>query len=113
MSLAVIGSRTFNDYNLLKETLEGYEGLEEIISGGATGADTLAERYAKEKGIPLRVFLPDWNKYGKAAGPIRNKLIVEASDHVVAFWDGISRGTKSSIDIANQLGKPIDIVRFQ
>jgi hypothetical protein len=70
------------------------------LNGGAKGADSYGEYYAKERGIPVTIFLPDWNTYGKKAGYIRNKLIVESSDLVIAFWDRVSKGTKHSIDIA-------------
>ena len=55
------------------------------------------------------IFLPDWDKYGKSAGFIRNKLIINEADMVVAFWDGKSKGTKNSIDLAINAGKPVDI----
>lgn len=109
MALAVIGSRTFQDYSYLKKTLQEYEGIQLIVSGGARGADFLAEKYAREFNVPIRIYVPDWQKYGKAAGPIRNRLIIDAADHVVAFWDGVSKGTKSSIDMAKEKGIPCDI----
>lgn len=108
MIYAIVGTRTFTDYNIFKQNLP--DDIDIIISGGATGTDQLAERYAKEKAIPIIIHKPQWNTYGKAAGPIRNKLIVDDADAVIAFWDYQSKGTKSSIDIANQLNKPIIIV---
>ena len=111
--MAVVGSRTFNDYNLLKEKLDKqYPNIQLIVSGGAQGADTFAERYAQEEGIPTLIIYPEWKKYGKAAGFIRNKDIVVASDTVVAFWDGLSKGTKNSIDHAKDLGKQLIVVTF-
>ena len=113
MKAAVIGSRTFDDYCLLKKTLdELYPQIDLIVSGGASGADSLAERYAKEEGIRTLIFKPDWKKFGRAAGMIRNKDIVENSDIVIAFWDGVSRGSKNSIDYAIKLNKKLKIVRF-
>ncbi len=111
MKLGVVGSRTFNDYNLLKKTLDKYD-IDEIVSGGANGADQLAERYAEEKNIKTNIFLPDWKKYGRKAGPLRNKQIVENSDYIIAFWDGVSRGTLSSINLAKHMGKDLTIVKF-
>lgn len=111
MKLAVIGSRTFDDKNLLRKALDTfYPRIELIVSGGASGADTLAEEYAKEEGIPLQVLKPDWKTYGKAAGFIRNKDIVQASDVVVAFWDCVSKGTANSIQHGYTLGKQVIIV---
>ena len=86
--------------------------ISQIVSGGAKGADSLAARYANEKGIPLVVFLPVWDKYGKRAGFVRNKEIVKASDIVICFWDGQSRGTKHSIDYAEKLNIKTIIITF-
>lgn len=110
MKLGVVGSRHFTDYDLLSRVLEQYTDIEEIISGGAKGADLLARRYADEHGIPMKEYLPDWDKYGRAAGPIRNKLIVERADLIVAFLADGSRGTRSTINIAKKTGKDVDII---
>jgi predicted Rossmann fold nucleotide-binding protein DprA/Smf involved in DNA uptake len=111
MKLAIIGSRTFNDYNILKEICDKLN-IDEIISGGAKGADSLAERYANEKNIPITIFYPDWNKYGKRAGFLRNNTIINYSDEVLAFWNGISKGTNHSISIARKQNKPVTVIRF-
>lgn len=104
MKVAVVGSRSFTDYELLKKTLdELYPNITRIVSGGAKGADSLSEQYAKEEGIPTQIFKPDWEKHGKAAGFIRNRDIVENSDMVIAFHDGQSKGTANSIELANWL----------
>lgn len=110
MKVAVIGSRSFKDYAEVQRVLSGLSGITEIISGGAIGVDTLGEKYANEKGIPTKIFLPDWYKYGNAAAFIRNTDIVENADIVVAFWDQESKGTKDSIDKAYKLNKKILIV---
>ena len=117
MSLAVVGSRTFSNYDLLCTTLDKLRlvdpDVHTIVSGGARGADQMGERYAKEEGLETLIFEPDWAKHGKAAGLIRNKDIVAASDYVVAFWDGESRGTLNSINHAKQMKKELTIVRFK
>ena len=110
--VAVVGSRTFNDYDLLKDELESLERIDVIVSGGAKGADSLAQQYADEKNIETKIHLPEWEKYGRAAGPKRNQKIIRESDVVVAFWDGKSRGTLSSIKIAEKMGKAIRVVTF-
>ena len=110
MKLAIVGSRTFTDYELLhKIILANYKikDINEIISGGAIGTDTLAERFAKQYSIKLTVFKPDWKKIGRGAGLMRNKDIINEATHVIAFWDRESHGTKNSIDIAIKLNKPI------
>lgn len=113
MRVAIIGSRNFNNYDLVVETLLEYENMITlIVSGGAKGADKLGERWAKENNKELLLFYPDWKKYGKSAGVIRNKEIIENSDIVFAFWDGTSKGTKHSIDLSNKLNKEIKIIKW-
>ncbi len=104
--LAVVGSRGFSDYPFMKKVLQWYD-IKRIISGAAKGADQLAASFANELGIQLQEFPAEWDKYGKSAGYLRNEKIVEACDEVVAFWDGKSRGTKHTINIATEMGKPV------
>jgi len=112
MRVAVIGSRDFKDYTKLKNTLDSvFFPISEIISGGARGADSLAERYAEENYISLKVFRPDWT-IGKHAGFLRNTQIIESCDVVVAFWDGVSKGTLDSIRKAEKIGKRVIKVLF-
>jgi len=112
MKIAVVGSRNFHDYELLKKTLTEYE-ITSIVSGGANGADSLGERYADEHNIPTMIFKPDWKRFGRGAGRIRNKTIVENADLVIAFWDGLSKGTQMSIEIAKKVNKPLRIVMVE
>ena len=113
MKVAVIGSRGFQDYGLLESKLMVYLGkIECIISGGAKGADSLAEKWAKENEIPCTIIKPDWVKYGKGAGIKRNKQIIEICDQCLAFWDGKSNGTASAIKLAEQLKKPIHLILY-
>ena len=127
MKVAVIGSRSFNDYMLLSEELKKYE-ISCIISGGAKGADQLAERYALKHNIPTVIFEAKWNdlshpnavikknswgkEYDAMAGKRRNKDIVNAADCIIAFWDGRSPGTQDSIDFAKKLEKPLIVIPF-
>lgn len=108
MRVIVAGSRSFNDYVSVKANLdEMFDGVEEeitIISGTARGADQLGERYARENGIPLERYPAEWGKYGKRAGYLRNKQMAEKATHLVAFWDGKSRGTKHMINLAQEHG---------
>ena len=84
----------------------------EIVSGGAAGADYYAREYALKHDIPLREFLPEYQKYGKTAPLIRNIKIVENCDCLIAFWNGKSRGTKFTLDLAIRNGKPFKVVRI-
>jgi len=114
MRLAIIGSRDFNNYELLCEELESYKDkITEVVSGGAKGADSLGERWANENEIPTQIFLPDWNKHGKGAGLIRNHDIIKNSDVVVAFWDGKSTGTKQALELTQIYKKPKKIIIYE
>lgn len=111
--IAVVGSRKFKNFNLMKSVLDIIllkGNLGQIISGGAYGADTLAERYAKENGITIIIYLADWKRYGKGAGYIRNLKIVEACEYLIAFPMGGSKGTYHSIHLAKKLGKKVLVI---
>jgi len=114
--IGVVGSRTFDDYEMLEKTLlpivekkqkEGYPIF--IVSGGARGADSLAEKFADKYELGKVIYFALWDVYGKSAGYIRNADIVNMSDEIVAFWDGVSKGTKHSIDLARTKGKKVTI----
>ena len=111
MQVAVIGSRGFDDYELVSKTLSNID-ITLLISGGAKGSDSLGERYANENNIETLIFKPDWEKHGKAAGMIRNTDIVNNAELIIAFWDEISKGTKDSITKAKKLGKKILVVNI-
>jgi len=111
MKVAVIGGRTFNDYELVKETLTKLD-ITLLVSGGAKGADSLGERYASENNITTLIFKPDWERHGRGAGMIRNTDIVKNSDIVVAFWDGSSKGTLDSIRKVEKLNKGLMIIKY-
>jgi hypothetical protein len=113
VKLAIIGSRDFDDYLLMKKELEFFiPKIQMIISGGARGADKLSERLAAEFNIPIKIYEAEWDKYGKRAGYIRNELIINDCDAVIAFWDGKSKGTKHSLDLANKQNKATKIIYF-
>lgn len=117
MRIIVAGSRTFNDYKLLEETLDNIIKEERIdnpiiISGTANGADKLGEIYAHNKGYKVLQFRPDWDKYGKSAGYIRNTEMAEAGDILVAFWDGKSKGTEHMINIMKNKNKHGFIIKY-
>jgi len=114
MNLAIIGSRDFNNYNLLKETLEKYKlKITQVVSGGCRGADILGEKWAKENKIKTNIFLADWDKFGKRAGFIRNEDIIKNCDYCIAFWDGVSKGTKHSISLCEKYNKPYKIIKYE
>jgi len=114
MKLAIVGSRTFSDYDLFLDFAQKYfrYEIDTIISGGAKGADSLAKRFAKYWRFEYLEFLPNWNELGKVAGFKRNQQIVDECDMVLAFWDGKSRGTQDTINKAKIAKKPTFIVYF-
>ena len=106
--LLVAGSRNFDNYDLLEETIDYSLRYRTepicIVSGGARGADTLAKQYAINRGFSYMEFPADWNKYGKSAGYIRNeemhKFIAQFENRgAIYFWDGESRGTAHNFDL--------------
>ncbi len=105
MRVAIVGSRD------LSVDIEKYipENTTEIVSGGARGIDTLAERWADQHNIPKLILKPDYDKYGRSAPIRRNETIVSASEFVVAIWNGKSRGTKFTIDYAKKCGIPVQV----
>ena len=110
VKVAVIGSR-----NLTVPNLGDYLPNEctEIISGGAKGVDTSAREYAEAHGIKLTEFLPNYSKFGRGAPLKRNLEIIKASDMVLAFWDGKSKGTAYVIKECEKLGKPARIIQLE
>jgi len=113
MKLAIIGSRTFNDYILLQETLKIYlPKITLVVSGAAKGADSLGERWALENNIQTLIFPAEWDKYGKRAGYIRNESIIKSCDYAVAFWDGESKGTAHSLFLCKKYNKYVDIIKI-
>lgn len=115
--IIVAGSRTFNDYELLKKKLDFYLQNKnvndiEILEGEAKGADKLGKQYAIEKGIKYTGYPADWNKYGKGAGFKRNREMAQNATHAVIFWDGESKGTKNMIDLCDEYRLVKRIVLF-
>lgn len=113
----IAGCRDFNDYELLKEKCDYFlqdEKKEDvvIISGHASGADALGERYAQERGFQLETYPADWKAHGRAAGPIRNARMASAANALIAFWDGKSRGTKNMIETAKNHNLKVVVVRY-
>ncbi len=114
--LAIVGSRHGCVYGLFKakvqEWIQDHGRPEAIISGGAPGIDTMAMMYAKENNIAMVIYEAQWDRYGKAAGPIRNKIIVNEADYLLAFLSPDSKGTWNSIHLAQAKGIPCILHRL-
>lgn len=107
MKTIIAGSRSITDYKLVSRAINMFLddlGVTEVVSGCANGVDTLGERWAKENSVPVARFPAEWNKYGRGAGPIRNKEMAEYADALILIWDGQSKGSKNMLDVANKNG---------
>lgn len=114
MKLAVIGSRGFSDRARLYSVLAAVKTpISCIVSGGAKGADSMAEEWALAHNVETRIFYPDYKAYEKRAPLVRNELIIREADAVLAFWDGESRGTAHALDYARRAGRPTKIIRYE
>lgn len=109
MKIAIVGSRGFTDLNQVSAYVRALPPGTIIVSGGAMGVDRAAENAAKRAGMETKIFPANWPLYGKRAGYLRNVDIVTTSDRVVAFWDGQSKGTLHSIELARKQRKPLEI----
>ena len=123
--VVMAGSRDFDDEEFFRNEVleilerEGFTPADiEDVCGKCKGPDTFGERLTREYGGDVTDFLPDWNKRGKAAGPIRNEAMAKYASEgdepglLIAFWDGESRGTKSMIDYAKKYGLQVNVVQY-
>lgn len=115
--LAIVGSRDFKDNALfnthVKEFIKSIpEDVVEIVSGGTEGTDTMAEELANIIGLSLKVFKPEYSKYGMTAPLVRNEHIVDNADYVLAFVKGESRGTHDTINKATKKGIPVKVINI-
>lgn len=112
-SVCICGSRNFPHMDTVREIVRALPRDLLIIVGGAPGVDKVAEEEARALGFEIKVFPALWGTYGKRAGAIRNRQMVEAADRVIAFWDGQSKGTKITIDIATAMNKPLYLIEIE
>lgn len=110
MKIAIVGSRDFAHLAYVDDYVRDLPPETVIVSGGARGVDRRAEHAARLRGLAVDVHHADWGANGKGAGMIRNYIIVRECDRLVAFWDGVSRGTEHSINLAITAGKPVVVV---
>ena len=116
MKLALVGSSNFNDYqsftDFVEQTLVEWgvelQDIEYVISGGARGADSLAEKWVDEHNFEKKIYPAEWNKYGKRAGLMRNSLIVDDCTHIIAFPSSNGSGTQDRISKAIKAKKFIN-----
>lgn len=115
MKVMVCGSRSIRDdyfiFDVLDKLNEEYE-ITEVIHGGAGGVDTYAGIWAKHNHIKETVYFPQYSEYGRRAPLVRNTEMVNDCDNGIAIWDGISRGTKDSIEKLKKQDKLIKVVKY-
>ena len=107
MKLLIAGSRAIKDVDLSEYIPKD---VELIISGGANGIDSLAEKYADTNRISKLIIRPEYRRYGRAAPIKRNEIMVDIADSVLVIWDGRSRGTQSTIEYAKKKNKPVTVI---
>lgn len=118
--ILICGSRSITDkvvvFEKLRDCIFNYVQASfskiRIIQGGATGVDTLAQKFAEENGIECITHPANWKKYGKSAGMIRNGHMVKFADYVIAIWDGESKGTAYTIMLGHKKGIPVEVRRI-
>ena len=120
--LIIAGSRDFFDYNLVANEANLFiaairtgtpNAQISIVSGNAKGVDELGEQFAKDNNLEVIRIPAEWERHGRFAGPIRNKEMVKLGTHVLAFWDGKSKGTKSMINLATKKGLIVKVVSLK
>jgi hypothetical protein len=74
-----------------------------VLNGNAVGVDTITRKWAAHKGLPVKLYKPNWAKHGKAAGILRNHEMVKEATHIIALWDGVSPGTLDVIKTAEAM----------
>lgn len=115
MKLIVAGSRSIRDKQTVRYAIEDadliFGPVDRIIHGGARGVDSLADDIARAKGFKVTVFEAEWDKYGKAAGPVRNRHMAKEADALVAIWDGESPGTKDMMEKAVNYGLDVLVIQ--
>jgi hypothetical protein len=112
MKVLVTGSRSWTNKEIIKKAIQ-YSGATTIIHGVANGADNIANNVALELGLPTILYPANWAKYGRSAGIVRNRMMLdrEKPDLIVAFWNGTSRGTQHMIDYARMKGYNVVIYK--
>ena len=98
-------------YHLIDKAII-YSGFDitEVVCGMAKGADLLGKKWGEDHGIPVKEFPADWNKYKRAAGPIRNKEMEQYGDGLIVFIYPNSRGSVNMLNLIKKAKKPFLLV---
>lgn len=109
--LAIAGSRNWTDAKRVEEVVRAQRADVVIVTGGARGVDKYAEAACKKLGRQYARVPALWSHFGKKAGYVRNRVVVDMATSVIVFWDGHSPGTLDVINKAKGLGKPLIVYR--
>ena len=121
MKIIIAGSRTHGEwyYDILENVVNAKlknliknNVTIEIVSGTAIGIDQLGEKYALAKGYKLTKFPANWQLHGKSAGYIRNEEMAKYADALIAFWDGVSKGTQHMIKLAEKHNILVRVIKI-
>lgn len=113
MKTIIAGSRDISNYAFIEKAIveSGFE-VSLVLSGCARGVDQLAEKWAEKNNVPVYKFPPDWKKYKRGAGPVRNRQMAEFAEACIVLWDGKSPGTKNMISLAKKYGLSLFVFRI-
>jgi hypothetical protein len=111
MKVIIAGSRGVTDKRFIELAIKeaGFE-ITEVVSGGARGPDRMGEDWAKQHFCPVKVFFANWLVHGRSAGMLRNTVMANYADALIAIWDGKSKGTKHMIWTAEKKGLKVFVL---
>lgn len=110
MKLLIVGSRKITNFDISPYIPDG---VDTIISGGASGIDSQAERYADSHRLSKYIIRPHYELFGRAAPLKRNEQMVDIADAVLVIWDGHSKGAQYTIKYSKKVNKPTTLVIVQ
>jgi hypothetical protein len=103
MRTIIAGSRSILRMSIVEFAVIASEIIPTVVlSGTAGGVDKLGESWAHRLNIPVERYPADWNTFGKRAGFVRNEIMADNADALIAIHDGYSKGTRHMIDIARK-----------
>jgi hypothetical protein len=114
MKVIIAGCRYISSVLLIEQAVkESGFYITEVVSGGCRGIDICGEEWANVKCIRITIFNAEWKKHGKKAGMMRNGVMAQYGDALIAIWDGESRGAKNMIDLMRKKNKPVYILEVK
>ena len=110
MRVGIVGSRHFSEPDRVTEYVNGLPARASIITGSASGVDAAATKAARARGLGVQVMPASFDEMSDASrSAARNQRLVDACDVLVAFWDGSSRGTRTTVERALDSGKEVHV----